>query len=242
VPNKRQPIQSHRIGSKTVTQDDQSQDGLPQLPEVKEELVQHLDTADEPIGNWIEPKLEDSDELPTLLDLAAEQRREVGLQAAMEVDFELTDPNRKDEFRALIKEMGLGWEKVDRRSTRIYSEDPRLKRRSLLVREQGDRVAVAEHENSPPVWGRRLAEDVLVPIPPRHPRALPAGHQPGLDLRDSVRWLSSIKVKFDLKSQDRMKPRSYAPILISQHGFISLPHKSHSTETATANKLHACNA
>lgn len=57
--------------------------------------------------------MENIDELQrasSLLQLATELR---ALMPPSRVDFELTDSNRKDEFRAIIGEMRLEWEKVE---------------------------------------------------------------------------------------------------------------------------------
>ena len=82
---------------------------------MKEELVELSDSEER--GNPIAQKLENDEEHHTipLSALIDEQRKR--LQRPLDstsMDFKLTDPNKKDEFRAIIKEMGLEWEKVDR--------------------------------------------------------------------------------------------------------------------------------
>ena len=73
---------------------------------MKEELIE---LSDSEMPNQIDPKVEEEG-TPSRLNSTA--KRHIELQA-MNSEFELTDPDRKDEFRALIREMGLEWEKVD---------------------------------------------------------------------------------------------------------------------------------
>ena len=87
---------------------------VPVPPSIRGLCMIFIELYDEAVSDRISPKTEITDELQSvhtsLSTLAAEQRRT--LQVPM--GFELMESNNKDELRAIIKEMGLEWEKVDR--------------------------------------------------------------------------------------------------------------------------------
>ena len=93
---------------------DQSPRNQSSLEDIENEIIE-LSDSDESIINADSPGSERIGEFQaastSLCDLAAQLQPRVD---PADIVFELSDPDQKDELRALIKECALEWEKVDR--------------------------------------------------------------------------------------------------------------------------------